>query len=129
MGYALSHDTRQTQGPSAALLGKWKHILTQKCPDATSTPDEVQNWVTLLCRSQGHSWHIAKGLAATIPWDGRGLILRLNNSMDSVRFVFEGTGLLPQPEARSIFRDMCTFIQVGAPLEKESSQYSRFCLF
>ncbi|KAF6818708.1 hypothetical protein CSOJ01_01661 [Colletotrichum sojae] len=116
MGYALSHDTSQNPGPHkppppADLLGKWQHILTQKCPDASSTLDDVRNWVTLLCRSRGLPWETAEGLAATIPWDGGELVVRLDAEMDHVRSVFEGSGLVSESEAEAIFRDMYTFIQ------------------
>ncbi|KAF6831338.1 hypothetical protein CMUS01_07381 [Colletotrichum musicola] len=115
MGYALSHDTSKNPGPQkpppADLLGKWQHILTQKCPDATSTLDNVRNWVTLLCRSRGLPWETAEGLAATIPWDGGELVVRLDAEMAHVRCAFEDSGLVPRSEAEAIFRDMYAFIQ------------------
>lgn len=132
MGYALSHNTSQNPGsrkpPPADLLGKWQHILTQKCPGATSTLEDVRNWVTLLCRSRGLPWETAEGLAATIPWDGGELVVRLDAEMDHVRCAFEGSGLVPKSEAEAIFRDMCTFIQVGAPLEKKKMLCVRLIL-
>ncbi|KAF6837801.1 hypothetical protein CPLU01_02910 [Colletotrichum plurivorum] len=127
MGYALIfYDTSQNPGPQkpppADLLGKWQHILTQKCPDATSTLDDVRNWVTLLCRSRGLPWETAEGLAATIPWDGGELVVRLDAEMDHVRSVFEGSGLVPQLEAEAILRDMYTFIQERVHKQKTPEQ-------